>query len=147
MTRVQFSVFGLAPSESACLQVKGDFVRVEGKKSGGKIVRKLQLPAGNQRRVGAREDVRRRGAYVAPGPQLTHQHHLLAPHHLGPASRDAGPRCVRAPAEGYAAHAAPVRVGTTHARGGESRSETGADPQPWARERSRASRNTRLDAS
>ena len=32
--RVQFRVFGLAPSESACLQVKGDFVRVKGKKSG-----------------------------------------------------------------------------------------------------------------
>lgn len=50
--RVQFRVFGLAPSESACMQVKGDFVRVKGKKSGEKIVRKLQLPAGNQRRVG-----------------------------------------------------------------------------------------------
>jgi len=50
--RVQFRVFGLAPSESACLQVKGDFVRVKGKKSGDKIVRKLQLPTGNQRRVG-----------------------------------------------------------------------------------------------
>jgi hypothetical protein len=49
---VQFRVYGLAPSESACLQVKGDFVRVKGKKSGDKIVRKLQLPAGNQRRVG-----------------------------------------------------------------------------------------------
>ncbi|GAA2096447.1 hypothetical protein [Nocardioides furvisabuli] len=50
--RVQFRVFGLAPSESACVQVKGDFRRVKGKKSGDKIVRKLQLPAGNQRRVG-----------------------------------------------------------------------------------------------
>ncbi|MBD3926694.1 terpene cyclase/mutase family protein [Nocardioides cavernae] len=49
--RVQFRVFGLAPSESACLQVKGDFVRVKGKTSGDKIVRKLQLPTGNQRRV------------------------------------------------------------------------------------------------
>ena len=49
---VQFRVYGLAPSESACMQVKGDFVRVKGKKSGDKIVRKLQLPAGNQRRVG-----------------------------------------------------------------------------------------------
>ena len=48
---VQFQVYGLAPSESACLQVKGDFVRVKGKKSGDRIVRKLQLPAGNQRRV------------------------------------------------------------------------------------------------
>jgi len=48
---VQFRVYGLAPSESACLQVKGDFVRVKGKKSGDKIVRKLQLPTGNQRRV------------------------------------------------------------------------------------------------
>ena len=50
--RVQFRVYGLAPSESACMQVKGDFRRVKGKKSGDKIVRKLQLPAGNQRRVG-----------------------------------------------------------------------------------------------
>ena len=50
--RVQFRVFGLAPSESACMQVKGDFLRVKGKKSGDKIVRKLQLPPGNQRRVG-----------------------------------------------------------------------------------------------
>ena len=50
--RVQFRVFGLAPSENACLQVKGDFVRVKGKKSGEQIVRKLQLPTGNQRRVG-----------------------------------------------------------------------------------------------
>ena len=50
--RVQFRVFGLAPSESACMQVKGDFIRVKGKKSGEKIVRKLQLPTGNQRRVG-----------------------------------------------------------------------------------------------
>jgi len=49
---VQFRVFGLAPSESACLQVKGDFVRVKGKKSGDKIVRKLTMPTGNQRRVG-----------------------------------------------------------------------------------------------
>jgi hypothetical protein len=50
--RVQFRVYGLAPSESACMQVKGDFLRVKGKKSGDKIVRKLQLPTGNQRRVG-----------------------------------------------------------------------------------------------
>ena len=50
--RVQFRVYGLAPGESACMQVKGDFRRVKGKKSGDKIVRKLQLPAGNQRRVG-----------------------------------------------------------------------------------------------
>jgi hypothetical protein len=49
--QVQFQVYGLAPSESACLQVKGDFVRVKGKKSGDRVVRKLQLPAGNQRRV------------------------------------------------------------------------------------------------
>ncbi|PKH44322.1 hypothetical protein SAMN05192575_102374 [Nocardioides alpinus] len=49
--RVQFRVFGLAPSESACMQVKGDFLRIKGKKSGDKIVRKLQLPTGNQRRV------------------------------------------------------------------------------------------------
>ncbi|RYB95279.1 hypothetical protein EUA93_13595 [Nocardioides oleivorans] len=50
--RVQFQVYGLAPSESACMQVKGDFLRVKGKKTGDKIVRKLQLPTGNQRRVG-----------------------------------------------------------------------------------------------
>jgi hypothetical protein len=50
--RVQFRVYGLAPSESACMQVKGDFLRVKGKKFGDKIVRKLQLPTGNQRRVG-----------------------------------------------------------------------------------------------
>lgn len=50
--RVQFRVYGLAPSESACMQVKGDFRRVKGKKSGDKIVRKLMLPTGNQRRVG-----------------------------------------------------------------------------------------------
>ena len=50
--RVQFRVYGLAPGESACMQVKGDFRRVKGKNSGDKIVRKLQLPAGNQRRVG-----------------------------------------------------------------------------------------------
>ncbi|MFC7361419.1 prenyltransferase/squalene oxidase repeat-containing protein [Nocardioides astragali] len=49
--RVQFRVFGLAPSESACMQVKGDFRRVKGKKSGAMIVRKLTLPTGNQRRV------------------------------------------------------------------------------------------------
>ncbi|WP_210502614.1 prenyltransferase/squalene oxidase repeat-containing protein [Nocardioides xinjiangensis] len=49
--RVQFRVYGLAPSESACMQVKGDFLRVTGKKSGEKIVRRLQLPTGNQRRV------------------------------------------------------------------------------------------------
>jgi hypothetical protein len=47
----QFTVFGIAPGESACLQVKGDFVAIKGKTSGGKIVRKLQLPVGNQRRV------------------------------------------------------------------------------------------------
>ncbi len=49
--RVQFRVYGLAPSESACMQVKGDFRRVKGKKSGDKIVRKLLLPIGNQRRT------------------------------------------------------------------------------------------------
>lgn len=50
--RVQFRVYGLAPGESACMQVKGDFRRVKGKTLGGKIVRKLLLPTGNQRRVG-----------------------------------------------------------------------------------------------
>lgn len=47
----QFVIYGLAPGESACAQVQGDFVRLKGKMSGAKIVRKLQLPAGNQRRV------------------------------------------------------------------------------------------------
>ena len=50
--RVQFRVYGLAPGESACMQVKGDFRRVKGKTKGTKIVRKLLLPTGNQRRVG-----------------------------------------------------------------------------------------------
>jgi hypothetical protein len=49
--RTQFRIYGLAPGESACVQVKGDFRRVKGKPSGARIVRKLQLPAGNQRRV------------------------------------------------------------------------------------------------
>jgi hypothetical protein len=50
--RVQFRVYGIAPGESACMQVKGDFRRVKGKTKGTRIVRKLQLPTGNQRRVG-----------------------------------------------------------------------------------------------
>ena len=120
--RVQFRVFGLAPSESACLQVKGDFLRVKGKKSGDKIVRKLQLPAGNQRRVGAGEDLGRRGAYVAPRPQLTPpappvrttQHHRF-----GPASteliRGAGPKCVRDRAPGLR-FAGRTRPGRHHTR-------------------------------
>lgn len=49
--RPQFRIFGLAPGESACAQVKGDFTRLTGKPSGAKIVRKLQVPTGNQRRV------------------------------------------------------------------------------------------------
>ena len=47
----QFRIYGLAPGESACAQVKGDFTRVKGKRTGDKIVRKLELPTGNQRRV------------------------------------------------------------------------------------------------
>lgn len=49
--RVQFRVFGVSPGERACVQVKGDFRRVIGKRSGDKIVRKLQMPTGNARRV------------------------------------------------------------------------------------------------
>lgn len=49
--RPQFRVFGVSPGERACVQVKGDFRRVIGKRSGDKIVRKLQMPTGNARRV------------------------------------------------------------------------------------------------
>jgi hypothetical protein len=49
-TRPQFRVYGISPGERACVQLKGDFRRVIGKRSGGKIVRKLELPPGNQRR-------------------------------------------------------------------------------------------------
>jgi hypothetical protein len=48
---VQFRIFGVSPGERACVQVKGDFKRVIGKKSGDKIVRKLTMPTGNARRV------------------------------------------------------------------------------------------------
>ncbi len=49
--RPQFRVFGISPGERACVQVKGDFRRIIGKRSGEKIVRKLQMPTGNARRV------------------------------------------------------------------------------------------------
>jgi len=49
--RPQFRVFGISPGERACVQVKGDFKRIRGKVSGGPIVRKLQMPTGNARRV------------------------------------------------------------------------------------------------
>ncbi len=49
--RVQFRVYGISPGERACLQVKGDFRRLVGKSTGGRIVRKLEMPTGNQRRV------------------------------------------------------------------------------------------------
>jgi hypothetical protein len=49
--RPQFRVFGISPGERACVQVKGDFRRIIGKRSGDKIVRKLQMPTGNARRV------------------------------------------------------------------------------------------------
>lgn len=49
--RPQFRVFGISPGERACVQVKGDFRRVIGKRSGDKIVRQLQMPTGNARRV------------------------------------------------------------------------------------------------
>ena len=49
--RVVFRVLGVAPGARACVQVKGDFKRVVGKRNGGKIVRKLQVPTGNGTRV------------------------------------------------------------------------------------------------
>lgn len=49
--QVQFRTFGLAPGERACLQVKGDFTRLVGKRSGGVVARKLQMPTGNRTRV------------------------------------------------------------------------------------------------
>jgi len=49
--RPRFRIFGIAPGERACVQVKGDFRRIIGKRSGDKIVRTLQMPAGNARRV------------------------------------------------------------------------------------------------
>jgi hypothetical protein len=49
--RPQFRVYGVSPGERACVQVKGDFTRIIGKRSGGKIVRKLQMPTGNRKRV------------------------------------------------------------------------------------------------
>ena len=49
--RARFRIFGISPGERACVQVKGDFRRIVGKISGAKIVRRLQMPAGNQRRV------------------------------------------------------------------------------------------------
>jgi hypothetical protein len=49
--RPQFRVYGISPGERACLQVKGDFRRLVGKGSGGRIVRRLEMPTGNKRRV------------------------------------------------------------------------------------------------
>ena len=49
--RPQFRVYGISPGERACLQVKGDFKRIIGKFSGARIVRKLEMPTGNKRRV------------------------------------------------------------------------------------------------
>lgn len=49
--RAPFRVYGIAPGERACLQVKGDFKRITGKASGERIVRRLQMPTGNARRV------------------------------------------------------------------------------------------------
>ena len=49
--RVRFRVHGIAPGERACLQVKGDFRRLVGKASGGRLVRTLEMPTGNRRRV------------------------------------------------------------------------------------------------
>ena len=45
-----FKVFGLAPGERGCLQVKGEFKRVTGKKSGAPLTRRLRMPAGNRGR-------------------------------------------------------------------------------------------------
>lgn len=50
-SRPQFRISGVSPGERACVQVKGDVKRIIGKKSGGTIVRKLQMPTGNKRRV------------------------------------------------------------------------------------------------
>lgn len=49
--RPRFRIFGISPGERACVQVRGDFRRIVGKPSGAKIVRRLQMPTGNQRRV------------------------------------------------------------------------------------------------
>lgn len=49
--RVRFRVYGISPGERACLQVKGDFRRLVGKASGGRLVRTLEMPTGNKRRV------------------------------------------------------------------------------------------------
>jgi hypothetical protein len=49
--KVQFRVFGLAPGERGCIQVKGQFKRVMGKRTGGKVARGLKLPAGNRNRT------------------------------------------------------------------------------------------------
>ncbi len=49
-TKVRFKTFGLAPGERACLTVKGDFKRLVGKASGGKVAAKLQMPGGNTKR-------------------------------------------------------------------------------------------------
>ena len=50
-SRPQFRAYGVAPGERACMQVKGDFRRIIGKRTGEKVVRKLQLPTGNRKRV------------------------------------------------------------------------------------------------
>lgn len=49
--RPRFRVYGISPGERACVQVKGDFRRVVGKRSGERIVRRLEMPTGDQRRV------------------------------------------------------------------------------------------------
>ncbi|WP_426243911.1 hypothetical protein [Nocardioides sp. LHG3406-4] len=49
-TKVRFSNFGLAPGERACVSVQGDFKRVVGKATGGKIAAKLEMPNGNAKR-------------------------------------------------------------------------------------------------
>lgn len=49
--KVQFRVFGLAPGERGCIQVKGNFKRLMGKRTGGKVARGLKLPTGNRMRT------------------------------------------------------------------------------------------------
>lgn len=49
--RLKFRVQGLAPGERACIQVKGDFKRIVGRRSGAAITPRLRMPVGNRTRV------------------------------------------------------------------------------------------------
>lgn len=48
--KVRMRIFGVAPGQRACVQVKRDFRRVVGKPSGGRVIRGLRMPNGNARR-------------------------------------------------------------------------------------------------